>query len=117
MMFPIWAMAERQYPATANDTLTRIGFRCSIVLLSAFIAYSMPDFGKFLSLVGSSICTLLGFVLPCYFHWAVMGDELATWQRYLDVVLIVGGATFGVLGTFHSVRAMLSDGAEFDGGT
>ena len=107
MMFPIWSITERIYPSTAKDPRARISFRCATVLVSAVVAYSVPDFGKFLSLVGSSICTLLGFILPCYFHLVIMKDELVPCQRFLDCFLILGGAVFGVMGTYKSVCAML----------
>jgi solute carrier family 36 (proton-coupled amino acid transporter) len=107
MMFPIWSITENIFPLTAKDPRVRISFRCATVLVTALVAYSVPDFGKFLSLVGSSICTLLGFILPCYFHLAVMKDELVPWQRYLDYFLMLGGAVFGIMGTYKSVSAML----------
>ncbi|VEU35311.1 unnamed protein product [Pseudo-nitzschia multistriata] len=103
MMFPIWAIIE-----DANTTqLSRISVRSAIVLVSALVAYSVPNFGKFLSLVGSSICTLLGFVFPSYFHLHTFGKELPVWQRGLDTFLLVGGFSFGCMGTYQSVVAMM----------
>jgi hypothetical protein len=52
--------------------------RATVVCASAWIAYSIPDFGKFLSLVGSSVCTLLGFILPCWFHLQVFHGKEET---------------------------------------
>jgi proton-coupled amino acid transporter len=70
------------------------------------VAWLVPDFGAFLSLVGSSICTVLGFILPCWFHWKVMGNELPNWQVGLDLFLMVGGGVFGVLGTYQSITSL-----------
>jgi proton-coupled amino acid transporter len=112
MMFPIWSIAERSYPQTEQNAYTRVLFRCSVVLLSTIVAYSIPDFGKFLSLVGSSICTILGFILPCYFHLVVMKEELQLWQIYLDYFLICAGAIIGTLGTIESCQAMLTGNLE-----
>lgn len=81
--------------------------RASLVLVSAFVAYGVPNFGKFLSLVGSSICTLLGFVFPMYFHLYVLGKELPIWQKGLDAFLLVGGFSFGLMGTWQSLVAMM----------
>jgi proton-coupled amino acid transporter len=82
--------------------------RATIVVISASVAYGVPNFGKFLSLVGSSICTLLGFVFPMYFHLHVLGKELPLWQKILDVSLMVGGFIFGIMGTWQSLIAMFT---------
>jgi proton-coupled amino acid transporter len=72
------------------------------------VAYSVPNFGSFLSLVGSSICTILGFILPCYFHLAVLRKELPYWQVGLDCLLMIGGVLFGMLGTYQSFVNLLN---------
>lgn len=106
MMFPIWSIAESLSSRVNDDQIARVGFRSALVTLSAIVAYAVPDFGKFLSLVGSSICTILGFILPCYFHWAVFKGDSPLWQISLNWLLIVGGAAFGILGTYHSFLAL-----------
>jgi proton-coupled amino acid transporter len=108
MMFPIWNIWENEHTTATR----RIALRTGVVVCSAMVAFAVPNFGKFLSLVGSSICTLLGFVFPCYFHLKVLGSELSWWEWVLNVVILVGGALFGLMGTFQSVKAML-DGDDF----
>ena len=105
MMFPIWAISERLYPILGESDKYRVSFRCGLVCISAFVGYAVPDFGKFLSLVGSSICTILGFILPCYFHIKTRSN-VAVWQYSLNVFLMVGGGIFGILGTYQSFVAM-----------
>ena len=107
MMFPIWSIFEGLNPEFSEHAPTRILLRGGVVVASAVVAYSVPNFGKFLSLVGSSICTLLGFILPCYFHLKVLHKELKMWQWALDIFLIIGGSVFGVIGTYQSVVAMM----------
>jgi proton-coupled amino acid transporter len=106
MMFPIWSIAEGWSARFADHAPTRRLMRASVVVLSTTVAYGMPNFGEFLSLVGSTVCTLLGFILPCYFHLKVLGHELPWWQYGLDVFLVVGGSVFGMLGTYQSLVAM-----------
>jgi proton-coupled amino acid transporter len=131
MMFPIWTICETAHPIFAEQQPQpqphggtgasgrgggdkyRIVLRGTVVVVSAWVAYGVPNFGKFLSLVGSSICTLLGFVFPMYFHLYVLGRELPVWQRVLDVLLLFGGVVFGVLGTWQSLLAMMQ--GELDG--
>eukprot|EP00537_Pseudo-nitzschia_pungens_P007973 CAMPEP_0172378952 /NCGR_PEP_ID=MMETSP1060-20121228/69685_1 /TAXON_ID=37318 /ORGANISM="Pseudo-nitzschia pungens, Strain cf. cingulata" /LENGTH=516 /DNA_ID=CAMNT_0013106685 /DNA_START=315 /DNA_END=1865 /DNA_ORIENTATION=+ len=128
MMFPIWNILEKDenesesendYAAGATSTITgastsagtsrrtRLVQRSAVVLVSTLVAYSVPNFGKFLSLVGSSICTLLGFVFPSYFHAKAFKGELPLWQQGLDLVLLVGGFLFGCMGTYQSLVAMM----------
>mmetsp|Transcript_108506 Transcript_108506/g.221577 ORF Transcript_108506/g.221577 Transcript_108506/m.221577 type:complete len:491 (-) Transcript_108506:1842-3314(-) len=110
MMFPLWTIVEPQHASFEYRLLAR----SSLVCFSAVVAYSVPNFGKFLSLVGSSICTLLGFVFPSYFHLYTMGKELPVHQRCLDLFLLVGGFAFGCAGTYTSVVSMMN-GEEPDG--
>jgi proton-coupled amino acid transporter len=104
MMFPIWTISDDWLP---DGAVTHTIFRCLLVLLTAIVAYSVPDFGNFLSLVGSSICIILGFILPCYFHLVVMQKELKYWQVAINGFLILGGALFGLLGTYNSFMNLL----------
>jgi proton-coupled amino acid transporter len=104
MMFPIWTIIEK--PTISNQK--RFLLRSTIVCISAIIAYAVPNFGQFLSLVGSSICTLLGFVFPSYFHLYVVGKDLPLYQKIIDSFLLVGGLSFGCLGTFQSLVAMMN---------
>lgn len=106
MMFPVWNITETILLSTRDHTVTRVAFRSALVVLTAMVAWLVPDFGAFLSLVGSSICTVLGFILPCWFHWKVMGNELPNWQVGLDLFLMVGGGVFGVLGTYQSITSL-----------
>lgn len=108
MMYPIWAISESMSTRIKERDTVRKIFRTSVVIASAFVAFSCPDFGKFLSLVGSSLCTILGFILPCYFHLTVLREESPFWQVCLNYFLLNGGALFGILGTFSSVKAMLN---------
>ena len=115
MMFPIWSISERIYPVLEDETITRLGFRASLVCLSALVAYGVPDFGKFLGLVGSSICTILGFILPCYFHITVCRETLYIWQWALNGFLMLGGALFAIIGTYQSFTAMLQGDLDEEG--
>ena len=104
MMFPIWNIVEYpDMPAKRRKIL-----RCSIVMCSATVAYLIPNFGKFLALVGASICTLLGFVFPSYFHLYAVGKDLPLREKALDIFLLVGGLSFGSFKTFHSIKDMLA---------
>lgn len=46
-----------------------------MVLVVSLVAVLVPNFADFLSLVGNSVCVILGFVLPAMFHYMVFNDE------------------------------------------
>lgn len=95
-----------------STTRTRL-LRASGVFISAFIAYAVPDFGKFLALVGSSLCVILGFILPTYFHLQVFDkSELKIWERFLDMFLLIFGVLFGIFGTYRSLLSLLRGGGD-----
>jgi len=117
MLFPVNEVMENFF---LSDKLSRPNciFRTTVVIFSAILAYSVPNFGEFLSLVGSSICTILGFILPCYFHLMAFGrKELTYWEIFLDCFLIGFGSLFGVVGTYQSLMGIFghSDASDVDG--
>ena len=112
MMFPVSDVLENLFLSDSNKPPRSYcpsrTFRICIVLTTATIAYTIPNFGKFLELVGASICTLLGFILPCIFHIKVFGrTELKTWEFLLDIALIVLGSFFGIVGTFDAILKLM----------
>ncbi|PRQ44290.1 putative amino acid transporter, transmembrane domain-containing protein [Rosa chinensis] len=58
-----------------------------VVMVLAVLASCMPAFGMFTSLVGSTVCTLISFVLPATFHLTLFGSSLQFWQKTLDFSL------------------------------
>ena len=79
------------------------------------MAHAVPSFGKFLGLVGASICTLLGFIIPAILHIKVFhyekgpqGDGLKKWELWLDYFFVAFGIVFGVLGTYDSFMALIN---------
>ena len=117
MMFPVSDVLENLFLSDSKLPPRRYcpsrTFRICIVLMTATIAYTIPNFGKFLELVGASICTLLGFILPCIFHMKVFPrSELATWEYILDILLIVLGTIFGLIGTFDAILKLMESDEE-----
>jgi proton-coupled amino acid transporter len=108
MMFPINQVMEHLFLGHSSPDPHRL-FRSSVVLLSALVAFVIPDFGKFLSLIGASICSVLGFILPGYFHLMTFArNELYFWQWAMDYFLIVFGVLFAIVGTSSSIGNLMS---------
>lgn len=112
MMFPVSDVLENIFLSDAckppsSYYPSRI-FRLSIVFVTAVVAYTIPNFGKFLELVGASICTLLGFVLPCVFHIKIFGrSRMRTSQYLLNIFIIMFGIFFGVVGTIEAIGKLM----------
>ena len=112
MMFPVSDVLENMFLSDArrppHSYVPSRAFRLSVVVATATVAYAVPNFGKFLELVGASICTLLGFILPCVFHIRIFGrSRMRTWQYLLDVCIILLGIFFGIVGTIEAVGKLL----------
>lgn len=115
MMFPVWNIAEnRILELRPGQTGNRVLLRTAIVFSTALVAYAVPDFGEYLSLVGSSICTILGFLFPAYFHLKVFGSELSAGEALSSRALMVGGTVFAVVGTMQSMNNMVTASAGGD---
>ncbi|CAN6233987.1 unnamed protein product [Urochloa humidicola] len=99
MMNPVYEVAER----LLHGKRYCWWLRWMLVLLVGLSAMYVPNFTDFLALVGSSVCVLLGFVLPASFHLKVFGAEMA-WPGVLsDVLLVVIGLALAVFGTYTSL--------------
>ncbi|WVZ74256.1 hypothetical protein U9M48_022464 [Paspalum notatum var. saurae] len=99
MMNPVYEVAER----LLHGKRYCWWLRWLLVLAVGLSAMYVPNFTDFLALVGSSVCVLLGFVLPASFHLKVFGAEME-WPGVLsDALLIVIGLALAVFGTYTSL--------------
>jgi proton-coupled amino acid transporter len=99
MMNPVYEVAERLLRGKQYCWW----LRWMLVVAVGLAAMLVPNFTDFLALVGSSVCVLLGFVLPATFHLKVFGGEMG-WHGVLsDVLLVVLGLVLAVFGTYSSL--------------
>ena len=91
------------------DCLTRAGklgmyiMRAVMVILLAALASYVPAFGVFASLIGSTVCALISYVLPTIFHLKISGSSLPTWQKSLDVCILSCGLLFACYATYNTI--------------
>lgn len=104
MMNPVYEVFERRF----WDGKYCLWLRWTLVLAVSLVALFVPNFTDFLSLVGSSTCCVLGFVLPALFHYLTFKDEMSKGQASADVGIIVLGAFLGVSGTWYSLQEIFS---------
>jgi proton-coupled amino acid transporter len=77
--------------------------RALLVVSLAILASCVPGFGMFASLVGSTVCALISYVLPASFHLILFGSSLHFWQRALDFCILSCGLLFAAYGTYNSI--------------
>ncbi|KAG9135753.1 hypothetical protein Leryth_002483 [Lithospermum erythrorhizon] len=104
MMNPVFEVIERRFWEGSYSMF----LRWLMVLVVSLVALLVPNFADFLSLVGSSVCIVLGFVLPSLFHLIVFKDELNWASLSFDVVLIVFGVVASVSGTWSSLMEIFA---------
>ncbi|CAN8259681.1 unnamed protein product [Cochlearia groenlandica] len=77
--------------------------RTLLVVGLAAIASLVPGFGTFASLVGSTLCALISFVLPASYHLTLLGPTLTLWHKSVDVFIVICGLVFAVYGTYNTI--------------
>ena len=118
MMLPVHEVNERRLSAipfirehVVTSTLRRRfffrGMRSLTVLLVAAVAMGVPRFSVFISLVGSSVCSMLAFVLPAIIHLLVAGRTASPVSKAGDILLACFGLCLGCWGTYDSVSRFL----------
>ncbi|KAL1215517.1 Amino acid transporter AVT3B [Cardamine amara subsp. amara] len=104
MMNPVFEIMERRF----WSGMYCAWLRWVLVLAVTLVALLVPNFADFMSLVGSSVCCALGFVLPAYFHLMVFKNEMGWKQWALDVGIVLLGIILAVSGTWSSLSEILS---------
>ncbi|XP_043711051.1 amino acid transporter AVT3B-like [Telopea speciosissima] len=102
MMNPVYEVFERRF----FEGRYCVWQRWLVVLLVSLVALSVPNFADFLSLVGSSVCVMLGFVLPALFHLMVFKDERNYRGLILDAVILIIGLIIVIYGTWSSLMGI-----------
>lgn len=100
MMCPVHEVVERRFKGGRPSVF----LRTLVVLAIAWTAVGVPHFGDFLSLIGSSVCSVLSFILPALFHLQLYAGEHRWWEMAVDYTSIVFGAFFGIWGTWSALN-------------
>ncbi|KAI9153169.1 hypothetical protein LWI28_007086 [Acer negundo] len=77
--------------------------RAVLIVGLATLASCVPGFSEFVSLVGSTVCALVSFVLPATFHLKLLGSSLNFRQKALDFCILFFGLIFAAYGTYNSI--------------
>ncbi|KAK4261656.1 hypothetical protein QN277_004620 [Acacia crassicarpa] len=99
MMNPVYEVVERRL----CDSRYCVWLRWLMVLGVSLVALSVPNFADFLSLVGSGVCVVLGFVLPAMFYYLAFKEELG-WRSVIgNGAIVVFGLIMAITGTWSSL--------------
>ena len=104
MMNPVYEIVERRFWGGRFC----LWLRWLLVLLVTLVALLVPNFADFLSLLGSSVCCGLGFVLPALFHLLVFKEEMGWAGWSVDVTIVTAGVVLAVSGTWYSLMEIFS---------
>ena len=104
MMNPVYEVVERRF----CDGSYCIWLRWAVVLAVSLVALMVPNFADFLSLVGSSVCCVLGFALSALFHLIVFKNTMSRKGIAMNVGIMVLGLVFAVYGTYSSLLEIFS---------
>lgn len=107
MLFPVFEVLQPllsgNNPLEDEQTKHKKGImlRVGVVLLTAGIAAGKPDFGRFISFIGSTCCSLLAFILPAFFYLRLCQDEKPTFwnwvhRLFLCATIFLGFVMLGV---------------------
>ncbi|KAL5726282.1 hypothetical protein ACHQM5_009337 [Ranunculus cassubicifolius] len=77
--------------------------RWIVVLGVSIVALLVPNFADFMSLVGSSVCGILGFVLPALFHLLTFKEDKQRGAKILDIAIVSFGTILAITGTWSSI--------------
>ncbi|KAL5706060.1 Amino acid transporter avt3c [Ranunculus cassubicifolius] len=99
MMNPVYEVFERRF----SDGRYCLWLRWIVVLGVSIVALLVPNFADFMSLVGSSVCGILGFVLPALFHLLTFKGDMQRGAKILDIVIVSFGAILAITGTWSSI--------------
>ncbi|KAJ0987153.1 hypothetical protein J5N97_005509 [Dioscorea zingiberensis] len=76
--------------------------RVLMVVAVTALATVAPGFSVLVSLIGSTLCAMLSFVLPATYHLKLI-TSLSVWERVLDCIILVMGAVFAVYGLCSAI--------------
>ncbi|ESO11116.1 hypothetical protein HELRODRAFT_183498 [Helobdella robusta] len=80
--------------------------RAVFVCLISWLAISIPHYAILIALIGSFTANMLSFVWPAYFHLVIKNQLLPWYRKVFDVIIIILGCVFIVLGVYYNSRAL-----------
>lgn len=105
MIFPVSQLLDDLLldPMHARFETAQNLIRVGLVMFAGVVALSVPDFGLFISLVGSSCCSILAFIMPAFIHYKVCRDDISSCSIAIDWFIVAFGIFAAVISTRQAV--------------
>ncbi|XP_078682925.1 uncharacterized protein LOC144917117 isoform X1 [Branchiostoma floridae x Branchiostoma belcheri] len=117
MMFPVVQILEKKwFRDPLKQTFLGNTLRACLVLTTGLVVLLIPSFSTIMSLLGSTCCALLAFILPGLFHMRIHRESISKCHYALDVFFIVLGVVGSVVGTMDALQRMLPKSSATDSG-
>ena len=105
MIFPVSQLLDDLLLDPVHERFeTKQNFvRIGLVMLAGIVALSVPDFGLFISLVGSSCCSILAFIMPAWIHFTICREDISSVAIAIDWFIVAFGIFAAVISTRQAV--------------
>jgi len=109
MIFPVSQLLDDLLLDPMHENLVSFQniIRVGLVMFAGLVAVAVPDFGLFISLVGSSCCSILAFIMPAFIHFKVCKDDLSFAAIAADWFIVAFGIFAAVVSTRQAVLDVL----------
>ena len=87
--------------------LIRFGARLTCLLVTLFIAVSLPHFALFSSFIGFFTASLLSNLFPCLFYLILKYDKLNKRQIIMHIILVIMSICIMVIGLYLSLTDII----------
>eukprot|EP00301_Raphidiophrys_heterophryoidea_P009114 c1343_g1_i2.p1 GENE.c1343_g1_i2~~c1343_g1_i2.p1 ORF type:complete len:268 (-),score=70.32 c1343_g1_i2:174-977(-) len=87
--------------------VSRSLLRAFIVSLAGVVAFFVPYFPEFMTLVGACCITMMVFVLPIVFNFRLRGHLLGFPEKIWGVLILITGLVGGINGAWQGMRDMV----------
>uniref|UniRef100_A0ACD5UWE3 Uncharacterized protein n=1 Tax=Avena sativa TaxID=4498 RepID=A0ACD5UWE3_AVESA len=109
MVTPL-ATAIQEKLISGNKRAMSILIRTFIVISTVIIALMLPFFGPLMTLVGSLLCVMASFLLPCICYLKIFGTASCTRaELVLIVMIIIFGFFVAASGTYSSLQKIIHE--------
>ncbi|XP_023930620.1 vesicular inhibitory amino acid transporter-like [Lingula anatina] len=83
-----------------------LALRLLLVVVTLILAITIPHFAILMGFIGSFTGTMLSFLWPCIFHLKIKGSTLKWYQKAMDIIIIILGLLFCIIGMYYSGHAL-----------
>jgi amino acid permease len=104
LMNVVFQELDDNFSAIREMLPVRVVVRVLIVSTTAMVAYFVPYFAAFMTLIGAACISMMVFVFPIVFNLKLRGHLLPWWEKVFGFFVMVVGLTGGSIGAYQAIR-------------